>query len=177
MLTTRPQPRSIIPGTTALQAVSTPGEPVELVGKFAQHEGDAQRHHESGQIRAAQNEHACQQAKQGRDGRSGNKPEQRFGYQRVRGQQPGRIGAQAEERRMPERQDPGITENEIERQGEQAEDGDLGQNQMSARCQEQRADRGRPEHRLEHAPARPVRQRPRDVVGGHHRTHASLIGL
>jgi hypothetical protein len=48
------------------------------------------------------------------------------------GQKRGRVGADAEERRMAERDDAGIAEDEIERECEQREDRDFGQDEVLA---------------------------------------------
>ena len=71
----------------------------------------------------------------------------------VLGQQRGGIGAEAEKGGMAERDDAGIAEDQIERKREQAEPGDLGQDEMPARQQVDRGKGGDPEHDFERLPA------------------------
>ena len=71
-------------------------------------------------------------------------------------QQAGRVGADAEERRMAERDDAGIAEDQVEREHEQRQPGDLGQDQVAVRKQQDRDQRQRPEQHLAPAPARQV---------------------
>ena len=64
-----------------------------------------------------------------------------------------RIGAHAEKGGVPERDDAGIAEDQIERQREQAEPGDLGEDEMPVRQQPDRGKGDEPEHDLERLPA------------------------
>ena len=56
-----------------------------------------------------------------------------------------RIGAQAEEGGVPERDDPGIAEDEVERERKQRKPCNLGQDQVVAGQQEDRRERRQPE--------------------------------
>ena len=63
-------------------------------------------------------------------------------------EQPGGIGADAEEGGVTERQDAGMAENEIEREGEKAENGDVVDEQQPAREDERGGEGGEPERQL-----------------------------
>ena len=65
-----------------------------------------------------------------------------------------RVGAHAEEGRLPERQDPRVAEDEIERQREQPVDEDLTQEQPPIGHHEEGHERRDPERDLERMPAR-----------------------
>ena len=68
-------------------------------------------------------------------------------------EQPGRIGTQPEEHGVPERDDAGIAEHQIDGNGKERGDGDLaGQRQIGGEQQEGE-DRGKPEGELEDRPA------------------------
>ena len=70
------------------------------------------------------------------------------------GQQRGSVGAEAEKRRVAERDDAGIAEDQIEREREQSEPGDLGEDEMLVRQQPDRGKGDDPEHEFERMPAR-----------------------
>src|SRR6266516_1678463 len=156
------------PDHDALQAVGAAGQPVEPVGDLPQNQSDAERHHQPGQVGTAQQQKARHESER-RGGEPGGEQRQHgFGDERIGGQQPGRVGSQAEERRMAERQDPGVSQNEIEREREQSQDGDFGEDQMPARQQKDARQRGEPEHDFEQAPARARRKLPGDLRGERH---------
>jgi hypothetical protein len=73
-------------------------------------------------------------------------------------EQPRAIGAEAEERRVAERNDPGVAEDQIEGKREEREDRDLGENQVLARKKEQARGRKQPEGRFRRLPARAPRK-------------------
>ena len=104
-----------------VEPVRAAGEPAVAVGELSEHQRDAERHHEPGQVGAAQEEGRGGEADDRGDGGAEDKPERRVG-EALAGQNRRRIGAEAEKRRMPERDDSGQSQDEIERQGEQAGD-------------------------------------------------------
>ena len=108
----------------ALQAVGAAGHAGQGVGEFEQQRGGAQRHHQARQVAAAQHARAGEGAAAGRQRRRQRQAGQRVGRQ-VLGAQSRRVGADAEERRVAQRHDAGIPEDEIEREREQRDDGDL----------------------------------------------------
>ena len=116
----------------ALKAVGAAGD-LEPIGDLAQHEGDAERHHQARQVGAAQHQEAGDESEH-RRGKPGRKQrQQRLLDDPVLRENSRHIGAEAEERRMTERDDAGVAEDEVERDREQAEDRDLGQDQVLAR--------------------------------------------
>ena len=93
----------------ARQAVGAAGQPVELVGELVQDRGDAERHHQPGQVGAAQDQHARRQAEQRARGDGDDQADDRIG-QDVLGEQRRRVRAEAEERRVAERDDAGVAQ-------------------------------------------------------------------
>ena len=148
----------------ALQAVGAAGEPAILVGEFAEHEGDAERHHDARQVRAAQHEEARHEADRARDKPRGDQRQHRLIDDLVLGEQRRRIGADAEERGVAERDDAGIAEDEIEREREQRQDRDLGQNEMLAGKQPDRGESRDPEDDFQRMPARAGGHAARDAT-------------
>ena len=112
------------PHDDALQAVGAAGQPVELVGELVQDQGDAERDHQAGQVGAAQDEKAGQEAEQRRRADRGGHAEPGIGRQQL-GAQGRAVRAEAEERGVAERHDAGVAEDQVEREREQREDRDL----------------------------------------------------
>src|SRR5712691_750116 len=150
----------------ALQAVGAAGQPVIAVAELAQHERDAKRHHDAGEIRDAQDEEARHETKRGGRHPGDQQRERGLADELVLRQEAGAIGAESEERRLAERDDAGIAENEIEREREQAEDRDLGENQVAAGKEENRREGGDPEDDFGKPPARPAHHQARGVGRG-----------
>ena len=105
-----------------VEPVGAAGQPAVAVGEFAEHQRHAHRHHQPREIGAAQ------QQRRGRRGRARRRrPRRRRGRASgsviagVREDRRG-VGADAEKRRLSERDDAGEAEDEIERQREQARD-------------------------------------------------------
>jgi hypothetical protein len=71
----------------------------------------------------------------------------------VQGQQPGTVGADAEEGGVAERDDAGIPEDQIEREREQRQPKDVGHDQIAGRKQEGAGKREHPEHDFARPPA------------------------
>ncbi len=137
----------------ALQAVGPAGD-LEPVRDLAQHQRDAERHHQARQVGAAQHEEARDEAERGRRKSGDEQRQHRLLDHPVLRENPRHIGAEAEERRMSERHDAGVAENKIERDREQTEDRDLGKDQVLARQQEDRGGGREPERDFQRAPAR-----------------------
>ncbi len=141
----------------ALQAVGAAGD-LHPVRDLAQHQRDAERHHQARQIGAAQHQKAGDEAERRCGDAGGEHREDRLLDDSVLGENARHVGAKAEECRVPERDDARIAEDEIERDRKQPEDRDLGQDQVLARQQEDRRKRREPERDFQRAPARPRRQ-------------------
>src|SRR6185503_3621986 len=84
--------------------------------------------------------------------RGGEKAGQGFS-QVVLGEEPGAVRAEAEERGVAERYDPGVAEDQVERQREQRRDRDLAREREIARRDGERQQRAKPEGDLERVPA------------------------
>ena len=113
---------------------------------------DAERDHEARQIGAAQDEETGGEAEEPRDEGRGDEAEQRIGRD-LQCEQPGRIGAGAEKGGVAERHDAGEAEDEIERQREQRENGDLVEQQRRPGQYEGRAECRDPEQDFGPSPA------------------------
>ena len=149
----------------ALQAVGAAGD-LEPVRDLAQHQRDAERHHQAREVGAAQHQEAGDEAERGRGEARGQQRQHRLLDDPVLGENSRHIGAEAEEGRVAERHDAGIAEDQVEREREQAEDRDLGQDQVLARQQEDAGEGGEPERDFEQAPARPRGEDARGLLGG-----------
>ena len=108
----------------ALQAVDAAGVLGELVRGLEQHQRHAHRHHQAREVRAAQHEEARHVARERGDGDRHGEPQQRVA-EAVLGEQPRGVRADAEERRVAERDDAGVAQDEVEREREQRQDRDL----------------------------------------------------
>ena len=137
----------------ALQPVGTAGDVVELVGQLVEDGGDAERHHQPRQVGAAQDEQAGDGAEHGAGTNGYGEADERIGHG-VLGEQRRRVGAEAEERGVAKRDDAGIAEDEVERDREQGDDGDLVEQQRTARQQQPRQRQCREQRQLPPAPAR-----------------------
>ena len=137
----------------ALQPVGAAGEPTESVRQLAQHERHPERHHQPRQVGAAQHQEAGDETERHRGETGDEQCQHRLVDDFVLGKQRGGVGAEAEKGGMPQRDDAGIAEDQIEREREQAEPGDLGEDEMTLRQQVDRGKRGKPEHDLERMPA------------------------
>ena len=156
----------------ALEAVGAAGDIRVAVGDLAQDQRDAERHHQTRQIGAAQHQKAGGEAEHRGGEAGGDERDHRFVDEAVFGDEAGEIGADAEERRVPERDDAGIAENEIEREREQSEDRGLGQDEMLGGEQPDARQRDEPERDLERRPPRAVGEEGGDGIGQRvHRSH------
>ena len=121
---------------------------------------DAERHHQPGQIDAADHEKAGEEADDC-GAKSGHHQRQyRLGDDAVQRQQARAIGADAEKSRMTQRDDAGIAEDQIERQRKQRQPHDVGHDQETRGKQERASQCETPERDL--APV-PVGMGPRDA--------------
>ena len=104
-----------------VEPIGATGQPGVLVGELAEHQRHAHRHHQPSQIGAAQQQRRGREAN--KRGREDCRDEaQDWIVVACIGENGGRVGADAEERRLAQRDDAGQSENEIERQREQSRD-------------------------------------------------------
>ena len=150
----------------ALQTVGAAGDVGIAVGDFAEHQRHAERHHQPRQIGAAQHQKAGDEAERRGDQPRRHQRDHRLVDEAVFGDQAGEIAGKAEERRLAERDDAGIAEDEIERQREQRQDRGVLEDQMLAREQPDRGEGKNPERDLERRPAGAALQISRDLIGG-----------
>ena len=141
------------PHLHALQAVGAAGEPARAVRRLVQQQAHAERDHDQGEMAEARDDEARSVADDPGHRRADQQPGDRLAPAGLR-DEAGRIGPEPEERRMAERHDPGIAQNEIEREREQRRDGDLAREHEVVREQPERQQRGEPEHDLDRMPAR-----------------------
>ena len=134
------------------QAVRAAGDRRELVRRLEQHETDAKRHHQAREVGAAHDKKAgCES-----EDRGGQTSEQESADRlapAMDGEQSGGIGANPEERRMPERNDAGVAQDQIKRNREQSRDQDLAAEHAVIRKDEERRKRQQPEDDLDFTPA------------------------
>ena len=161
----------------ALQPVGTAGEIGIAVGHLAQHQRDAERDHESRQVGAAQHQKARDKAERGRNHAAEDQRDDRLVDDAVFGDEAGEISGKSEKRCLAQRDDAGITENEIERQREQRQDRRILHDQIFAGEQPDGGESENPERDLERRPAGAVLEISGDVVGerGHHRLHRAVL--
>ena len=133
----------------ALQAVGAAGQIGIAVGDLAQHERNAERDHEPGQVRAAQNQKAGDEAERGRNEARADERQDRLVDDSVLGDQAGKIAGDAEKCRLTQRYDAGIAEDEVERERKQRQDRGLGEDQMFLRKQPDTGESENPERDLQ----------------------------
>ena len=138
------------------QAIRAARQPAELVGDLVQDQRDAQRHHQAGQVGAAHHQHAGHQPEQRAQGRRDDQPQDGIDAE-ILGQQRRAIGAQSEEGRMAQRDDAGVSEDQVERNGEQGQDGQFVQQQEPPGQHEGGTDGHHPEDDFEPPDAGPAR--------------------
>jgi hypothetical protein len=152
------------PHGDALKTIGAAREPGGLVRDLAENERHAQRHHQLGEIRAAQHEKACREAEDRCGNRAYHQPEERIGKPVFR-QNSGGISANPEEGRVAQRHDAGIAEDEIEGEREQTDDRDLVEDQMPLRQEIQGRGGDQPEEDLANFPSPSSDQGGSDVIG------------
>src|SRR5262249_11980753 len=116
-----------------LEAVGATGKLAKLVGKLEADQGNAKRYHQAGQVGAAQYQKACGEAQRGCREPGGEQRNGRLNNNLMLGEETCRVSPDAKKSRMAQRDDARITEDEIEREREQAPDCGLGQDEMAAR--------------------------------------------
>ena len=161
------------PHGDALQAVRAAGEPAQRIGELVQQRGDAERHHQARQVVAAQDQRRCDEAKQSRSRHGEHQPGDRV-RRHMQRQQPRSIRAKAEECGMAQRNNAGITQDEIQRDGEQRQNRNFIQDDQLARKHEEHRQGQRPKQRLERMPAPGCRQREPDLFVQRIARHARL---
>ena len=140
-----------------VQSVGAAGRPGIAIGEFAEHQADAERHHQARQIGAAQHERRGREAEEASHEAGENEPDERIADATAR-QNRRAIGADSEKRGMAERENAGIAEDQIERHREQAGDQDFIDQQRARGQREDQQDEQDPEGDLSIAPARAARQ-------------------
>ena len=132
----------------ALQPVGAAGDVGKALRQRFQQQRDAERHHQPGQVDAADDEEAGEKAEHHRDETGHDQRDHRLVDDAVQRHQPRGIGADAEERGVAERDDAGIAEDQIERQREQRQPNDVGHDQIARGKQERAGRREDPERDL-----------------------------
>ncbi len=140
-----------------MQTVGAACEPVQLVGQLPKNQGDPKRHHEPGEIGPAQNGGTAQRAQDAGHGHAYQQTQERIGHHQL-GKQRRRIRAHAKESSMPERHNAGVTQNQIQRQGEQGDDGNLVDDQRVVGQQQGRGQRQQPQRVLPQLPTAALEQ-------------------
>ncbi len=100
----------------AAETIRTAGQPSRLVGDLRQQHGDAEGRHQPGEIGAAQHQEAGDEAERPADQSGDHKAGNGLGDV-IAGEKPRCIGTQSEEGGVAERDDAGITEDQVERDG------------------------------------------------------------
>ena len=160
----------------ALQPVGAASEIGVAVGDFVEHQRDAERDHEARQVGAAQHQKARDEAERGRDQAAEDQRDDRLVDDAVFGDQAGEISGDAEKRRLAQRQDAGIAEDEVERQREQRQDRRVLHDQIFAGEQPDGGESENPERDLERRPAGALLEISGDVVGERdHRAHRAVL--
>jgi hypothetical protein len=165
----------------ALQPVGAAGDVGIAVGELTEHQRHAKRHHQPGQIRAAQHQKAGDKAERGGDEARADERDDGLVDDAVFGDEAGKISGDAEKRRLAERDDAGIAEDEIERQREQSQDRAVLEDQIFVREQPDRGESENPECDFERRPAGAALEKSGDIVGGrcpilsHHRRHRAVL--
>ena len=136
-----------------------------LVGDLAEHQRDAERHHQPGQVGAAQDEEARDEAEERRGDRRRDASPTSGSPITVLRQEPGHVGAEPEEGGVAERHDAGIAEDEVEGEREETDDRDLVEDEMALGQEEQGRGGHEPEDDLAQAPAPPAAQGRPDSFG------------
>ncbi len=144
------------------QTVIAAGNIRAQIAGFLQHDGGGEREHQQRQAAVAQQEPAGNEADQRRHQRCSDQARHRLAPTEPRDQQADRIGADAEERRVPERDDAGIAENEIERERKHHHDQHLAAESHAVGENKKSGDREQPRQRLRPAEAVPAHQ----IFGG-----------
>ena len=161
----------------ALQPVGTAGDVRKALRQRLQQQRDSQRHHQPGEIDAPDHQEAGEKAEH-RGGKARDDQRQhRFADDAVQRQQPGRIGADPEERGMAERNDAGVAEDQIERQRKQRQPHDVGHDQIARGKQRSAQASARIQNAISlAAPARVLSGMVSDVGWrGHHRRQRAAV--
>src|SRR4029078_7810115 len=123
-----------------------------------------ERDHQLREIRAPEDEKACDESEQSGRDRGRCEPDERIRDDPDR-QQPRHVGTETEERCMPKRYDSGVAEDEVERESEQPDDRDFIQDEMSLRKNEETRDGDQPEENLLDSPPTLSAEYGSDMIG------------
>ena len=137
----------------SLQAVGAAGDIRKAFRQRFQQQRDAERHHQPRQIDAADHQETGEEAERHRDKAGHDQREHRLGDDAVQRQQAGSIGADAEERGVPERDDAGVTQDQVKRQCEQRQPHDVGHDEIARWKDERAGQHNNPERGLAPVPA------------------------
>ncbi len=132
----------------ARQAVIATGDVGAQVARLLQHGGKGDRQHQEGQAAVAQDEPADPGADKSGDDAADEDAADRFAPAEPQRGKRDRIGADAEERRVAQRDDPRIAKNKVERQREHDHDQHLAAEGHPVRIEEEQRDRDQPGQRL-----------------------------
>ena len=142
----------------SLQTIGAAGQPVELVGQLHENQAQAQRDHQAREVAAAQNRQRGHQAQQRGRRNADRQADQRVGHD-VFGKQRRRITAQAEEGRVAQRDNAGVTQDDVQRNSEQRHDGDFIDDQGMAGGEHRRRKCQQPKYQLQRFDAALLQQR------------------
>ena len=162
----------------ALQPVHPAGD--GAVRRLVQEQADAQGDHQPREVAAAQHEETRDPAGDGAGARRSREADEGIPHA-VDRQQAGGVGAEPEERGVPQRHDSGVAEDQVEREREQPGDQDLRGEQQVLRKEEVHRNQRDPESDFGRAPALRCRRcrtyEGAQQVGRHVRRqhHASLL--
>src|SRR6185503_201768 len=124
----------------ALEAVGAARERARAVRGLVQEQAEAEGEHDEREVAEADDDVAERVTQHPGGDRGGEQAGQGF-PQVVLGEEPGAVRAEAEERGVAERYDPGVAEDQVERQREQRRDRDLAREREIARRDGERQQR------------------------------------
>ena len=146
------------------QAVIAAGNVGAQVAGFLQHDGGGERQHQQRQPAIAQQEPSGDEADERRQQGRRNEARDRFAPAETSGSEPHRIGADAEEGGVAERDDAGITEDQIERQRKQRHDQHLAAEGHALGKGKETGNRDQPRQRLARTETMAAQQKFRGAV-------------
>src|SRR5262249_40849629 len=136
----------------ALQPVAAAGEPVGAICCLECEQAKAKSDHDQGEMAEARDNEAHGETDESGCGRSEDEAGERLAPAKF-GDQTCGVGADAEKRRVTERDDAGVAKDEVERKCEQRGDRDLTRKRQVVREQHEGQQRRQPEHDLQRMPA------------------------
>ena len=128
----------------ALQAIGAARQPARTVGGLEQQEAEAQRNHDQREMPEPRDDEAHQVTEQARGNAGSDQSGDRLAPAPLGNEACG-VGAEAEEGRVAQRDDAGVTEDEVERQREQRARRDLARQHQVVGRHHERQQRRQPE--------------------------------